>query len=188
MRKNARGSRVETTEPEPAERPDLRRYPVKRRTIDPSELTSADKIRYVRMRNLTRPPHTRWRTKNGVVDRFGNIALIYTGECQHCLKWFSVERWPATITGKWPADCSDECRSDAGALRNRRNARKMRSGETSGRRKPVHTSFDPDALGAWELAYEIVNQAPRSGRADTWATPTVWAAATACLDREEKAS
>jgi hypothetical protein len=159
----------------------MRKYPKKRKTVDPSTLTSAERKRFAILARYTRPEHTRWRVTHGVCDRFGADVTVYTGECQRpgCGKWFRVERRPADVKARWPLYCSETCREHVSGTKRRRNARKIRSGETSGKKRAQVHRFDPDKveLPYW-AAMEIVQN-------KVTATPTAYWQASEYLDAIE---
>ncbi|MHA6619668.1 hypothetical protein [Pseudonocardia sp. DLS-67] len=145
-------------------------------------MTSAERKRFAILARYNRPEHTRWRTTHGVCDRFGADATVYTGECQRpgCRNWFCVERRPADVKARWPLYCSESCRYIAAGTKRRRNARKVRSGETSGKKRPLVHRFDPDKveLPYW-AAMDIVQDKVTS-------TPTAYWQASEYLEDIEK--
>lgn len=178
---NRPGVRATTTDPVPADRPDLRHYPKRKTSVDLSEIPVADRVRFARWRDLTRPIHTRWRTTHGVCDRFGDVVTVYTGACQRhgCSGWFLVERTPAGVNARWPSYCSQACRSLALGVARRRGARRLRTGQTDGRRRPDVATFDPDdePLPYWR-ALDVVQSRVTS-------TPTAYRQASAWLNEVE---
>ena len=202
-------SKVTTTDAVPACKPDLRRYPLRRKDAVPAAGSPAERrTAWVRYRS-TLPPVRRWRTDHGVVDQACGQGLpapeghvcdgtcgtkTYTGRCQRdgcksggtcghpgCRGYFSVQR-PAQYAAPWPHYCSDACRAIADGVANRRASKRVRTGETSGKRSPkaidyVHKSFDPDAPGAWELAYDICIATVKEEDWHRWASDEVWRAA-----------
>jgi hypothetical protein len=182
-RQNPQGARAETSAPVLVDKPDLRRWNRGQRTV-PEDLTPADRIAYASARRRNRPEVTRWRTAIGYVEQTGDTQVYYA-PCQRCKRWFSVTRtWSvANAKASWPEYCSDTCRDIVDSTNKRRGARRVRNGETSGRKaKRIQVrSFDPEGPEAWWTAQDIVNE-------DVTSTPTAYRAAADYLDSLESES
>jgi hypothetical protein len=156
----------------------------------PADATPEQRKAYAVNRRLTKPDVARWRVKHGVCDQDGDV-ITATLQCQRdrCGAWYSVQRSPATVKGSWPRFCSQDCREGHQAIGRRRSSRKVRHGETSGAKKPVHSTFRPDTMPIYEaaeLAETIVKGPGRFGRFDRWATGKVYEAAASYLDEYDR--
>lgn len=188
--KNKYGAKATTTVPVPATKPDLRKYPKPRREPAPPETTPAERREFRSRLRTHRPHETKWRLNNGgVCDQVGDVVTA-TLPCEHCGAWFSVQRSPASVRGRWPQYCTEDCREIHQAIRQRKQSRKVRSGGTSGAKKPRYTTFEPETmtvLAAHEYAETLVN-GPPDGRWDRWATPKALDLAAAHLEDYDRES
>jgi hypothetical protein len=189
---NPYGSRCTTTDPVPAAKPDLRKYPVPRRKPAPEGTTPAERMAYRVELRRNRPDVTYWRTEHGVCDRDGD-TVTYTGACQRegCRAWFRVERTPADVNARWPSFCSQGCREIHEGTTARRRDRKLRSGGTDGSKRPKYREFNPEGMpifDAVELAETIVKGPPNDKGWDRWASDKTYDAALAYLEEYERES